>query len=79
MLAVDEAVRILHPELGEQLRIRAVTVVVAEHQPPPARREVGVVPAERGPMAGEHPVLVPLEVDERVAPVEEDRLEHGPY
>jgi Ca2+:H+ antiporter len=77
VLPVDEALGILDAELCEQLRVRAVAVVVAEHERTPARGELGVVAAERGAMTGEDQLVVPLEPDERVPPVEQDGGEHG--
>ncbi len=77
MLTLDEHVRVLYPELREELRIRAVAVGAAEHERTPAGREVGVVAAECGPMAGVDELVVPVEPDERVSPVEQNRFEHG--
>ena len=77
MLGVDERIRIVNAQLAEDLAIRPVPVV-AEHRLAPARRELRIVVSERGPVSLENAIVIPLEMDERVVPVEEDRLDHDP-
>ncbi len=76
MLGVDECLRIVHPELAQQLVVGPSSVLAAEHRLAPPRRERGVVTAERDAVPDLHQVVVPREVDEGVAPVEEDRIDH---
>jgi len=53
MLAIDEPSGILDAKLREKHPIRAVTVAVAEHERTPTPGELRIVPAERGPVAGQ--------------------------
>ena len=65
------------PRLPQDVRVAPVAVVAAEHRLPPPRRELGVVVPEPRPVAGLDELVVPLEIDERVVPVEEDRVDHA--
>ena len=77
MLGVDERVRIGDAQLGKQLSVGAAAVRVAEDELAPPRGELRIVAPERGAVTRRDELVVPLEVDERVPPVEEDRLQHG--
>ena len=77
VLALDETVAILDFKLGKQILVGPEPVRVAEQKPAPARGELRVVAPERGSVTGDDEFVVPVELDERVVPVEENRLEHA--
>ena len=78
VLALDETVGILDAKLGKQILVRPEPVRIAEEKPAPARGELRVIAPERGAVTGDDAFVVPVELDERVVPVEENCLEHAP-
>ena len=78
VLGVDERVGVADAQLAEHVGVGAVRHAVSEHQLAVALGELGVVAAETRSMPGDEQLVVPGELDERVAPVEEDGLDHSP-
>ena len=75
VLGIDETVRVFDAELGEQLSVRPVVRVTEDELAVPGRK-AGIVATEPGAMPGFEQLVVPRELDEGIAPVEQDRFEH---
>jgi hypothetical protein len=77
MLGIDEPLRVLDAELAQHLPVGAPGTTT-EQQRAIAGGELGIVATEGRPMPGGEQLVVPGELDECVAPVEEDGLDHSP-
>jgi Ca2+:H+ antiporter len=76
VLGVHERLGIGDSELRKQLGVRAAVVRVSEEKLAPPSRELRVVAPERRQMARLDEVVVPLGLDERVTPIEENCFQH---
>jgi hypothetical protein len=75
VLSVDERLRVVHAALGGEVRVRPIAVVVAGEER--ARRAMNSGSSRPSAARGPRSALVVLpEANERVAPVEEDGLDH---
>lgn len=77
VLGVDEGIRVVDAELDQEVDVRSMHAVIQDDLAI-ARGKRRIVPHERRAMAGREQLVVPCELDERVAPVEENGLQHRP-